>query len=108
MPVDALLHVMAADAATAVQLHQVQGPAGVVFAAAFFLAAWQPEGAWRRGAMIGLAVPFAHLIALLTGRSLPYQVDPPAITMLALVPAMIGTMVGVRVSRLRSGASGPR
>jgi hypothetical protein len=82
-------------------LSALQGPAGVVFAAAFFLAAWQPDGAWRRGVMLGLAVPLAHAVAAVTGHTLPFQVEPAAYTMFALVPAMIGTSVGVRVSRLR-------
>ncbi len=79
----------------------VQGPVGVLFAAAFFLAAWHPDGAWRRGLMLGLSVPLAHLIAHVTGHVLPYTVEPPVSTLLAVVPATLGTMVGVGVSRLR-------
>ncbi len=80
---------------------EVQGPVAVLFAAAFFLAAWHPDGAWRRGLMLGLSVPLAHLVAQLTGRVLPYTVEHPASTLLALIPAMLGTMVGMAVSRLR-------
>jgi hypothetical protein len=79
----------------------VQGPVGVLFAAAFLLAAWHPEGARRRGLMLGLSVPLAHLVARFTGHALPYTVEPPVSTLLAIVPAMLGTMVGVGVSRLR-------
>ncbi len=79
----------------------VQGPVAVLFAAAFFLAAWHPDGAWRRGLMLGASVPLAHLVAQLTGRTLPYTVDHPASTLLAIVPAMLGTAVGMAVSRLR-------
>ena len=74
---------------------------GVLFAAAFFLAAWHPGGAWRRGLMLGLSVPLAHVIAQLTGRPLPYCLDNQVFTLLAMIPAMLGTMVGMAVSRLR-------
>jgi hypothetical protein len=83
----------------------VQGPVGVLFAAAFFLAAWHPDGAWRRGLMLGLSVPLAHLVAHLTGQTLPYSVENPITTLLAVVPAMLGTVVGVGVSRLRQPES---
>lgn len=79
----------------------VQGPVGVLFAAGFFLAAWHPDGAWRRGVMLGVSVPLAHLVAHLSGRPLPYTIDHPVATVLAIVPALLGTMVGVAVSRLR-------
>lgn len=79
----------------------VQGPVAVLFAAAFFLAAWHPDGAWRRGVMLGVSVPLAHMVAELSGRTLPYTVDHPASTLLAIIPAMLGTVVGVAVSRLR-------
>jgi hypothetical protein len=80
---------------------EVQGPVAVIFSAGFFLAAWHPDGAWRRGLMLGASVPIAHLIARLTHQTLPYTVDHPASTLLAFVPAMLGTIVGVGVSRLR-------
>ena len=79
----------------------VRAAFGVLFAAAFFLAAWHPDGAWRRGLMLGLSVPLAHMIAQLTGRPLPYSLDNQAFTLLAMIPAMLGTMVGMAVSRLR-------
>lgn len=79
----------------------VRGAFGVLFAAAFFLAAWHPDGAWRRGLMLGLSVPLAHMIAQLTGRPLPYSIDNHAATLLAVIPALLGTMVGMAVSRLR-------
>lgn len=84
-----------------VRSEDVQGPVAVLFAAAFFLAAWHPDGAWRRGLMLGLSVPMAHVVSHLSGHALPYSVDPPAFTLLAVVPAMLGTFVGVGVSRLR-------
>ncbi len=84
---------------------EVQGPVAVLFAAAFFLAAWHPDGAWRRGLMLGLSVPLAHLVAHLSGRVLPYSVEHPVSTLLAIIPAMLGTMVGMGVSRLRQSAA---
>jgi len=80
---------------------EVQGSVGVLFAAAFFLAAWHPDGAWRRGLMLGMSVPLAHLVSQVTGQALPYTVEHPVATLLAVVPAMLGSMVGVAVSRLR-------
>ena len=79
----------------------VQGPVAVLFSAGFILAAWHPDGAWRRGLMLGASVPLAHIVARLAHQSLPYSVDHPASTLLAFVPAMLGTGVGMLVSRLR-------
>ncbi|HYW50887.1 MAG TPA: hypothetical protein VE861_09785 [Gemmatimonadaceae bacterium] len=93
--------------ATELQSREVQGPFGVLFAAAFFLAAWHPDGAWRRGLMLGLSLPLAHLVAELTGRALPYTMDPPVVTLLAVVPAMLGTFVGMMVARLRHPHDAP-
>ncbi len=84
---------------------EVQGSVAVLFAAAFFLAAWHPDGAWRRGLMLGLSVPLAHLVASVTGRILPYTVENPASTLLAIIPAMLGTMAGMAVSRLRQASA---
>ena len=86
---------------TDVNSTEVQGPVAVLFAAAFFLAAWHPYGAWRRGLMLGASVPLAHVVAQVTGHTLPYTVDHPASTLLAIIPAMLGTGVGMLVSRLR-------
>ena len=81
---------------------EVQGSVGVLFAAGFVLAAWHPDGAWRRGLMLGMSVPLAHLVSQLTGHALPYTVEHPIATLLAVVPAMLGTLVGMAVSRLRT------
>ena len=86
----------------------VQGPVAVLFSAGFVLAAWHPDGAWRRGLMLGASVPFAHLVAQVTHHPLPYTVDHPASTMLAFVPAMLGTGVGMLVSRLRQPVERPK
>ena len=79
----------------------VQGPVAVLFSAGFVLAAWQPDGAWRRGLMLGASVPLAHLVARISNHPLPFAVDHPASTLLAFVPAMLGTGAGMLVSRLR-------
>ena len=100
----ALLLTMAAGViagVTDVSSTEVQGSVAVLFAAAFFLAAWHPDGAWRRGLMLGASVPLAHVVAQLTGHTLPYTVEHPATTLLAIIPAMVGTGVGMLVSRLR-------
>jgi hypothetical protein len=93
---------------TDVRTTDVQGPVAVLFAAAFFLAAWQPDGAWRRGLMLGASVPLAHVVAQFTGHTLPYTVEHPASTLLAIVPAMLGTGVGMLVSRLRQTDAPPK
>jgi hypothetical protein len=59
-----------------------------------------PDGAWRRAVMLGLSVPLAHVVAQVTGTVLPYPVPHLADTFLALVPAFVGTFVGVGVRRL--------
>lgn len=106
----ALLLTVAAGVAVGVtdlRTTDVQGPVAVLFAAAFFLAAWHPDGAWRRGLMLGLSVPLAHVVADLTGRPLPYAVEPLT-TMMSIIPAMLGTVVGMAVSRLRHGDTPPK
>ncbi|MES3033468.1 MAG: hypothetical protein V4813_05670 [Gemmatimonadota bacterium] len=86
---------------TGLPAEAMQGAGGVLFAAAFVLAAWHPDGAWRRGLMLGLSVPLAEIVSQLTGHALPYTVENPYATLLAIIPAMLGTMVGMAVSRLR-------
>lgn len=59
-----------------------------------------PEGAWRRALMLGLSVPVAHLVSQYTGRVLPYPVPHFADTFLALIPAFVGTYLGVGLRRV--------
>jgi hypothetical protein len=80
---------------------ELQTPAALLFSAAFVLAAWQPDGAWRRGMVLGLSVPLAHAVAHVTGTTLPYTISNPMLTIAAIVPAMMGTGIGMGVSRLR-------
>lgn len=54
-----------------------------------------PDGAWRRALMLGLSVPLAHLISAATGVVLPYPVPRFAEAFLALIPAFVGTYLGV-------------
>ena len=93
---------------TDLRTESMQGPGGVLFAAAFFLAAWHPDGAWRRGLMLGLSVPLAEIVSQVTGRALPYTVENPYATLLAIVPAMHGTMVGMAEARLRHHDAPPK
>lgn len=67
---------------------------GVLMGAAY------PDGAWRRALMLGLSVPLAHVISHYTGRALPYPVPRFADTFLALIPAFIGTYIGVALRRV--------
>lgn len=80
---------------------ELQTPGALLFSAAFVLAAWHPEGAWRRGVVLGLSVPVAHAVAHLTGATLPYTISNPLLTIAMIVPAMMGTGIGMGVARLR-------
>lgn len=86
---------------------ELQTPGALLFSAAFVLAAWHPEGAWRRGMILGLSVPMAHAIAHLTGATLPYTISNPLLTLAAIVPAMMGTGIGMGVARLRHHDEAP-
>ena len=79
---------------------EVQPAALLLLSFAAVLGAAYPEQAWRRGLMLGLSVPVAHVIAQLTGTALPYTVPRLADAFLALIPAMVGTYLGVGVRRL--------
>ena len=75
-------------------------PAAMLFSFAVLLGAAYPESAWRRGLLLGLSVPVAHVVSMLTGTVLPYPVPSFVDGFLALVPAMIGTYLGVGLRRL--------
>src|SRR3954467_1088700 len=66
----------------------------LILSFAALLGAAFPEGAWRRGLLLGLSVPVAHVIAGLTGTVLPYPVPHFADTFYALIPALAGSYVG--------------
>ena len=83
------------------ELHsqEVQGMAMMLFMFACLVGAAFPDGAWRRALMLGLSVPFAHWVSLKTGQSLPYAMPDTATAFLAVVPAFIGTYLGVGLRR---------
>ena len=64
------------------------------------LGAAYPEGAWRRALMLGLSVPLAHLVSHYTGHVLPYPMPRFADTFLALIPAFVGSYIGVGLRRV--------
>jgi len=77
-----------------------------LFAAGWLLGATHPDGAWRRALALGLSVPLAHAVARLTHSVLPYATPSFAIACLAVIPAALGTLVGVASRRVWTGASG--
>jgi len=78
---------------------EVQPAALLLFSFAAVLGAAYPDSAWRRALLLGLSVPAAHVIAGLTGTTLPYPVPRFADTFLALIPSFVGTYVGVGARR---------
>ena len=83
-----------------VNVTEVQLTAFLLMSFACLLGALHPVGAWRRALMLGLSVPLAHLVAHVTGATLPYTVADPADTFRALIPAFLGSYLGVGMRRL--------
>ena len=81
------------------QTHEVQGMAVMLFMFACLVGAAFPDGAWRRALVLGLSVPIAHWLSHATGRALPYPMPDLATASLALVPAFVGTWLGVALRR---------
>ena len=83
------------------ELHsvEVQGMAVLLFMFACLVGAAFPDGAWRRALMLGLSVPFAHWVSLRTGQVLPYPMPDQTTAFFAVVPAFVGTWVGVGLRR---------
>ena len=79
---------------------EVQPAVLLILSFAALLGAAYPEGAWRRGLLLGLSVPVAHVIAQLTGTVLPYPLPRFADTFLAIIPAIVGSYLGVGLRRL--------
>jgi hypothetical protein len=79
---------------------EVQRPAVLIMSFACLLGASHPNGAWRRALVLGLSVPLAHVIAHVTGATLPYAMDHAGSTLLALIPAFVGSYLGVGMRRL--------
>ena len=67
---------------------------------ACMLGAAYPDGAWRRALMLGLTVPLAQIISTATGVALPYPLPRLAEAFLAVIPALVGTYLGVGLRRL--------
>jgi hypothetical protein len=82
------------------RVSDVQLPAFLLMSFACLLGAMHPNGAWRRALMLGLSVPLAHVIARVTGTTLPYTMESGASTFLALIPAFLGSYLGVGMRRL--------
>jgi hypothetical protein len=85
---------------TNLRAEEVQPAVLLILSFAVLLGAAYPEGAWRRGLLLGLSVPVAHVIAGLTGTVLPYPVPRFADTFYALIPALVGSYLGVGLRRL--------
>ena len=83
------------------ELHtqEVQGMAIMIFMFACLVGAAFPDGAWRRALALGLTVPFAHWVSHKTGQALPYPMPDLATAFLAVVPAFVGTYLGVGLRR---------
>ena len=84
-----------------VDLHvtEVQLTAFLLMGFSCLLGAVHPAGAWRRALVLGLSVPLAHLVAGVTGATLPYTMSDPAATVLFVVPALLGSYLGVGMRR---------
>jgi hypothetical protein len=85
---------------TDIRAEEMQPAVLLLLSFAALLGAAFPDGAWRRGLLLGLSVPVAHVVSQLTGTVLPYPLPRFADTFLALIPAMIGSYLGVGLRRL--------
>ena len=85
---------------TDLRAEEVQPAVLLIGSFAALLGAAYPDGAWRRGLLLGLSVPLAHVVSQLTGTVLPYPLPSFADTFLALIPALVGSYVGVGLRRL--------
>ena len=85
---------------TDLRAEEVQPVVLLIVSFAAVLGAAYPDGAWRRALMLGLSVPLAHLISHYTGRALPYPLPRFADTFLALIPAFVGSYIGVALRRV--------
>ncbi|HET7459485.1 MAG TPA: hypothetical protein VFJ74_17675 [Gemmatimonadaceae bacterium] len=82
------------------RMEEVQPVALMLLSFGLVLGAAYPEGAWRRALMLGLSVPLAHLVSQYTGRVLPYPVPSFAAGFVALIPAFVGSYIGVGLRRV--------
>jgi hypothetical protein len=78
--------------------NEVQNAVLLIVLSTFFFGLIMPRGAWVRAVIIGLGVPAIHYIADWNGLKPPYSVEPGIYaSFLALIPAVIGTYLGVLV-----------
>lgn len=98
-----LLALLFGIAASWVDLHQseVQPAVACLLVGGLLLGLARPHGALLRAAIIGLAIPIAHLLARWRGWSVAYPTDAttPWFALLALIPASIGALIGAAIRR---------
>ena len=69
--------------------------------AAFLLALVLPAGAVPRAIVMGVSIPAVYLAATLLDLTIPFPHSPHfAVTIIALVPALAGTLLGLALRRL--------
>ena len=74
--------------------------AGLLFLLSFSVAVLFPQRPWLVGVVVGLGVPLAHALALLTGRVAPIPLAQYLETFIAVIPAVLGAWVGSGARRL--------
>ena len=86
---------------------EVQATLMVMLPITFVLGFIQPKQAWLWALIVGLSVPLSYLVVLITGAH--YSNPPPNgfTTLIALVPAFIGTYCGVVLRKIFSQAAMP-
>src|SRR5215213_7620155 len=80
---------------TDLRAEQMQPAALTLATFGCMLGAAYPDGAWRRALVLGLSVPLAQVISSVTGVVLPYPAPRLGEAFLALIPAFVGTYLGV-------------
>lgn len=80
-----------------------------VATAGFALALMVPSGAVARAVIMGVSIPLVYFVATLLEIDFPYPPTPHYLaTIIALVPALAGTLFGLGVRRLASGGTNSR
>jgi hypothetical protein len=86
---------------------EVQATLMVMLPITFALGFIQPKRAWLWALIIGLSVPFGYLWLLATGQHYNAPPSNGFTTLIALVPAFIGTYCGVILRKIFSQAATP-
>jgi hypothetical protein len=89
-----------------INLHasEVQAPILTILVFTFLLGYLHPKRAWLWAIVLSLSIPLSFVIPPLLGYPTPYQPSPNIFaTLIALIPAFIGTYAGVlfRILTLR-------